>query len=239
MDKINEKVKKLFSEGDFTGIKEILFPDPVCRIIVSSIFAACELLKVEMSNFLPNLPHRNRWACGHRLQYQIDKILTFETEKRELDRLPFEYRERKVPTSGFTYYYTEYFSDSGYWQVKKANTKGILPDARYPRLVAAQSNYYPLGVEFEDDIMGDSKEILDGPFAIVVFGHDQFSLQFVTVGFPESDYSAWIKNFDITDNLSVEMGENIKERELSHVDIIKSEFVDSESIENKVNLRLK
>lgn len=211
---------------DLEKIKGIMFSEHTTKVLVSTIYAACEISKKSAQDMI-NLPMRAFWREAYSLQFHIDKLLTKEIERAGIGKLPYHYREIKIPGCGYPY--SEYYSEYGRFHIKKVSKKWKLPDAKKQRVSNAQSNkiFLDFGEEFilKDDI---------NPFAIVTFGHKKFIPSFVVIGYPEYDYSEWAERWDVTTLVSREIVEQIRRENESE---LKDEF--REFIERKPILSLK
>ena len=171
-------------------IVEESFPEEVKAEIVANISAGCRSAK-EWGSEISSISRKSRYSAKMILGTFVERHLA---DAVTFGHLPFSFSEERVTVNG--YRYVEFLSDSVRWQVKQTSSPGKFPNQSSFRENRSISNQRFLGTQltFPTLLIEDSNL----PFAILTYGHNDFELKFVSIGFPEFAYKGWIKRFSLS-----------------------------------------
>jgi hypothetical protein len=179
------------------------FPNPVRIELATRINAACRMVATLCNEDFKQIPGRGNTYGKNALHFYIDRLLV-----QAVDRgfLPCQAKERRIKSNG--YIYLEFLSKDMCWQVKKTPKKGYLPtDSSFRR---AKSLYNLVPLDFGPEYQITSNK--DLPFALVTYGHKNFSIEFIVIGRPTPGYTDWMESpIDITNIKVVDLEEKIIE----------------------------
>lgn len=163
------------------------FSKPVQLEISRSISLGLLKAKGEAEQDSP-IPYKRDYSAKCSVNTFVEEELVEACVRKQL---PFEFKEGCVSSNSFKY--TVFSSDFLFFHVKKISTISEFPRKASFRENAALSNQLFL---FDDlPFRGDCVNRLS--FALIVYGHDDFDLTFVGVGFPEYGERRWHSFFDL------------------------------------------
>lgn len=184
-----------------------MFPQQARQILASSVYVASKMSK-SLRDEMISIPRRASMLAGHAFPVFIDRLMAKQIDEIDVGQFPYQYREITIPKCGHAY--IEYHSPIGKFHIKKSNKANALPKAAVHRVSNAMSNkiFLDLGSEY-------IPENTSVPFSLITYGHKNFNITFIQIGFPTWDYSGWESNYcwDISGDISKELVEYIEKKQ--------------------------